>query len=225
MRAANTTRASTAATWTPVPASGACNILPLGTSITFGKYGDNTNDPSGGFRGPLFSQCKRANPNVDFVGPQSGPTGTGSGHAGLPGVGIAGMAAVLGGYLTTYTPHIVLVELGTNDTDTTTDATACATTIVDAILAARPNALVLCSSTLPYFSGKATFNAQLALEIANRRAAGKHVEFIDQFRQSGLVLGPTDFSDYASSLWVHPTASGYPKMVAPIYASLAKYWR
>lgn len=215
-------------TYTPVPASGTVKIMIVGDSIVAGKYGNNAQDPRGGYRGPLYDRCRLANSRVDFVGSQSATgQGAGSGHEGYPGAGVTTIAGIIADRCATYTPHIILLAIGTNgtnDQDLASDATACAETIVDAIATALPTTLTLVSSTLPFVSpgAKDNYNGQLALEVANRRAAGRYVDYIDMYRQSGLTFGSIDYSDTPPS-WVHPTAAGYQKLVGPFFDHISRY--
>jgi lysophospholipase L1-like esterase len=211
--------------WTPVPTSGTVKVMLIGTSITNGKYGNNVQDSRGGYRGPLFDIVRAANSRVDFVGSQIGPTGTGSGHEGYAGITVAGVAAFLAARLSTYTPHIVSVELGMNEVDTAGAATSCATSIIDPCLAA--GCLVLVQNVIPTYAPSLhpTYNAQLALETANRRDIGAHVEYLDMFALCGLVPGSIDYTESAAGLqdWVHPSAVGYPKMAPVIFSQLSRY--
>lgn len=228
MRAVVASRVSTPRPWTPVPATGTVKLMPVGTSITNGKYGNNVQDSRGGYRWPLLERCLRANSRVDLVGSQAGPTGSGTGHEGYAGITIAGIAAIIAARCATYTPHIVSIELGMNDADSGAAATSCATTVVDAVITALPNALVLVQNVIPVYAGAGrtgAYNAQLAIEVASRRTAGKHIELVDQFRLSGLIPGPSDFTESTPGAadWVHPSATGYPKMAGPLFDHLARY--
>ena len=211
--------------WTPFPTSGACTIMPLGTSITNGKYGNNVQDSRGGYRGPLLDRLRLANSRVDFVGSQTGPSGTGSGHEGYAGVTTAGVAAIISARLSTYTPHAVIVELGMNDANTGAAATSCATDVIDPCLTA--GCLVLVQNVIPTYAPSLhpTYNAQLAIEVANRRAAGKRIELVDMFNLCGLVVGPGDYTESAAGAadWVHPNSIGYQKMASPLFDHLSRY--
>lgn len=223
MRVVNATRVHTPKTFSPFPATGTCKIMLAGTSETRGLYGDGSQDPRGGYRGPLLDKCRGANPRVDFVGSQSGPTGTGSGHEGYGGINAVSMATFLAARLTTYTPHLLSIELGMNEEESAVAATAVATSIVDLCTTTLPNAVVLVQNVIPTYPASLhpNYNAQLAIEIANRRAAGKRVELVDQFRLSGLVPGVRDYSEAVT--WIHPSAIGYPKMANPLFDHIARY--
>lgn len=223
MRTANISQAQLPKPWTPFPASGTCKVMPVGTSISKGLYGDGSQDSRGGYRGPLLQRCQSANSRVDFVGSQAGPSGTGSGHEGYGGTTIAAIASIIAARCTTYTPHAVPIELGMNDPATAPSATSLMTDVVDLVIATLPNALILVQAVIPIYTPGTyvPYNAQLALEVANRRAAGKHVEFVDEYNQSGLVPGTRDYSEAVT--WIHPSAIGYPKMARPLFDHLAKY--
>lgn len=227
MRAANVARVQSPKIWTPFPLSGTCKIMPVGTSITNGKYGNNVQDSRGGYRGPLYDRVLPR--GCDLVGTQTGPVNTGSGHEGYAGITVAGVAAFLAARLATHTPHCVLVELGMNEVDSAGAATACATDIVDLCFATLPNCLVLVQNVIPTYPPNLhlTYNAQLAVEVGARRSAGKHIELIDMYNQCGLIPGPVDYTESTPGAgdWVHPSAIGYPKMAVPIMATLSKYLR
>lgn len=210
--------------WSPFPATGTCKVLLAGTSITRGLYGDSSQDSQGGYRGPLFARCQRANARVDFVGSQSAAgQGAGSGHEGYGGLNAIGLSAFLAARLTTYTPHVIVIELGMNEEESAVGATAMATAILDLCYSTLPDSLVLVQNVIPTYPGSLhpNYNAQLAIEVANRRAAGRHIELVDENRQSRLVPGVVDFSEAVT--WIHPSAVGYPKMAVPLFDHLARY--
>jgi hypothetical protein len=135
------------------------------------------------------------------------------------------MATFLAARLTTYTPHVVSVELGMNEEESAVAATAVATGIIDLCVSTLPNSLILVQNVIPTYPASLhpNYNAQLAIEVATRKAAGKHVEFVDQFGTSGLVPGTRDFSEAVT--WIHPSINGYPKMATVMAAALQKHWR
>lgn len=210
--------------WSPFPVTGTCKITLFGTSLTKGLYGDSSQDPRGGYRGPLFAACQRANPRVDFVGSQSATgQGAGSGHEGYGGINAVSMATFLAARLATYTPHIIGIELGMNEEESAVGATAVATGILDLCYATLPDSLVIVQNVIPTYPASLhpNYNAQLAIEVANRRAAGRHIELVDQNRLAGLVPGVVDYSEAVT--WIHPSAIGYPKMAVPLFDHLSRY--
>lgn len=213
-------------TYTPTPTSGTVKVMCVGDSITFGKYGDNSADPRGGYRGILYDKCRAANSRVDFVGSQTAPTGSnsGSGHEGYPGAGMANIASIIVARCGTYTPHFVCLMIGTNDQDLAADATTMAQTVVDPILTALPSSRLLVASLLPFITAgqKATYNAQLATEVDTRRKTGKYIELVDMYRLAGLTLGSVDYNEPTTN-YVHPSAVGYPKVAKVWFDHLSRY--
>src|SRR6201990_3588448 len=91
--------------------NGGVRVMPLGDSITEG-----TQVP-GGSRIGLWQRFTSNGYRVDFVGSQfNGPANLGDhDHEGHPGWRIDQIDANIVGWLQTYTPHTVLLHIGTND--------------------------------------------------------------------------------------------------------------
>jgi lysophospholipase L1-like esterase len=226
----------------PCPASDPCKILPLGDSITWGiNYG-------GGYRIKLYAHAVTDSKNITFVGYDAGNppdqatlTKLGSagskfvnkheGHSGWTiqqdddlvtgkstatndGVSYTGKKVV-----TDFGPHIVLIHLGTNDMyQTPTGAPDRLGTLIDHVVTAAPNALVVVSNIIPFPSGASavtTFNNAVPGVVKQRTDAGKHVIFVDQFK--GFAT-----SDLGSDQ-VHPNEGGYEKMATVWYAAIKSY--
>jgi lysophospholipase L1-like esterase len=226
----------------PCPASDPCKILPLGDSITWGiNYG-------GGYRIKLYAHAVADSKNITFVGYDSGNppdqatlTKLGSagskfvnkheGHSGWTiqqdddlvtgkstatndGVSYTGKKVV-----TDFGPHIVLIHLGTNDMyQTPTGAPDRLGTLIDHVVAAAPDALVVVSNIIPFPSGASavtTFNNAVPGVVKQRTDAGKHVIFVDQFKGFATSDLGTD--------QVHPNEGGYEKMATVWYAAIKAY--
>src|SRR5579859_901846 len=90
----------------PVP------IMPLGDSITAGVGSMN----GSGYRAALWYDYQAAGYRVDFVGSgHNGPQDFPQQHEGHPGWRIDQLSAHIVGWLATYQPHIILLQIGTND--------------------------------------------------------------------------------------------------------------
>lgn len=216
----------------PCPATGDCKIVPLGDSITFGTPSNN-----GGYRVELFIKAKTDNKHLTFVSGAAGgaaPNGPAMvkvngmdvafprANEGYPGIKIGDLDAqrVANGKAFSNMPHIVLLHIGTNDMygGNPGAAPAALGKIIDDIATAVPNALIAVSSIIPLSSGNAaimTYNATIPGTVTMKAGQGKHVIFVDQFKDfpaSELVDG------------VHPNDSmGYPRMGSVWYAAIKQY--
>ncbi len=195
--------------------NGGVRVMPLGDSITEG-----TQVP-GGYRIGLWQRLAAGGYRVDFVGSQfNGPSGLGDhDHEGHPGWRIDQIDANIVGWLRTYTPHTVLLHIGTNDVlqnFNLSGAPARLSTLVDHITATVPTAEVFVATIIPLAnSGQEanvrTFNATIPGMVQSKVNAGKHVHLVDMHS----ALTAADLTD-----GIHPTAAGYDKMAATWYAAL-----
>jgi len=231
-----------AGSFDPCPASEPCKILPLGDSITWGiNYG-------GGYRIKLFTHTSTDNKKITFlgydtanpptsaalsalgsassmwVGKHEGHSGwtiqqdddlvTGKSTASNDSVNYTGKKVVAD-----FSPHIVLIHLGTNDMyQTPAGAPDRLGTLIDHVVADAPNALVVVSSIIPFPSGASavdTFNKAVPGVVKKRADAGKHVLYVDMF--AALTK-----SDLGSDM-VHPNEGGYEKMAVVWYNAIKPY--
>ena len=237
----------TGASFDPCPATGNCKILPLGDSITAGagaQPGDN-----GGYRVELFTKAVNDSKYITFVGSlTSGPTTVSGqafpknheGHIGWTITqinNIATTAQTVSVSGTSYAgalkdmPNIVLLFIGTNDegyASSEAGASDRLATLIDKIVAALPNALLVVSSIYPFPGCKdtnytptqcaanvATYDAAIPGVIQQRVAQGKHVLFVD------MSTPPTGA---LSTDGVHPNDTvGYPWMGDNWYAAIKSY--
>jgi len=220
----------------PCPVTGDCKILPLGDSITAGagaQPGDN-----GGYRVELFTKAVADSKHITFVGSLTSGPSTVSGqtfpknHEGHIGWKID----QVGGIATTSQalkdlPHIVLLFIGTNDEGYASSAAGASDRLgllIDKIIAALPNALLVVSSIYPFPGCKdtnytatqcatnvATYDAAIPAVIQQRVAQGKHLLSVD------MSTPPTGA---LSTDGVHPNDTvGYPWMGDTWYAAIASY--
>jgi lysophospholipase L1-like esterase len=219
--------------YNPCPTDGsACKILPLGDSITWG-VGDEGN---AGYRGPLFALAEVAEQNITFTGSLSnGPSivsdwtfpKRNEGHSGW-GIstvtqysnGNAGIASVIpspafdndnGG-----TPNIILLHIGTNDaTESTADEmTDRLASLMDQIMDAAPDALLLVAEIRPLSWAESVINAynkEIPGLVQTRAAAGGHIVFVDM--NTGF-----DSSTMINSDNIHPNSEGYQFMADRWYS-------
>lgn len=221
----------------PCPANGdPCKILPLGDSIT-----DGFNIP-GGYRIPLFRKALMAGKKLTFVGSSAnGPQtvdGTAfprnhEGHSGYtidnaPAINRSGISPLTNAALTTHTPHVVLLMIGTNDVNNNNElATAPARlgALMDRILAARPQSLLVVSAIVPTRLPAvnirvAAYNAAIAGLVSERAARGAHIVSIDA--ESAFEAN----ANYSSQLLaddLHPNAAGYAVIADTWYTAIGSY--
>jgi lysophospholipase L1-like esterase len=195
--------------------NGGVRVMPLGDSIT-----DGTQVP-GGYRIGLWQRLAAGGYTIDFVGSQyNGPGNLGDhDHEGHPGWRIDQIDANINGWLRTYTPHTVLLHIGTNDVlqnYNLSGAPQRLSALIDHITSAAPDAEVFVATIIPLASssqeaaGRA-FNATIPGIVQSKINSGKHVHLVDM--HSKLTAG--DLID-----GIHPTANGYDKMAAAWYAAL-----
>jgi lysophospholipase L1-like esterase len=219
-------------TFDPCPASGACKILPLGDSITWGVNYD------GGYRVKLFTSAIGDKKNVTYVGKLSNGPSTAGGttfpknNEGHSGWTIQQIDDIVTGkssdanysgknLMTDLAPHIVLVHLGTNDTSRSpTGMPDRLGTLIDHIIADGPNVLVVVTTIVPIKQGSygtvgETFNNAVPGVVQKRIDAGKHVILVDMFKSfpsAGL-----------SNDGVHPNQQGYDWMAGVWYEAIKSY--
>ena len=220
----------------PCPATGNCKILPLGDSITAGA-GAQPGD-GGGYRVELFTKATSDNKHITFVGSlTSGPSTVASvafpqnheGHIGWTITQVSGIATTAQALKDM--PQIVLLFIGTNDegySNTEAGASDRLGQLIDKIVAALPNSLLVVSSIYPFPGCKATnytpaecaanvgtYNAAIPGVIKQRADQGKHVNYVD------MSTPPTDA---LSTDGVHPNDTvGYPWIGDTWYAAIKAY--
>jgi lysophospholipase L1-like esterase len=202
--------------------------MPLGDSITFGTPTNN-----GGYRVKLFIDAKTDNKKITFVG-TAGPNGPQNvmvsgmsvpfprSNEGYPGITIGDLDSqhISNGKAFTNKPDIVLLHIGTNDMygGNPGGAPDRLKKIIDDIAMQVPDALIAVASIIPLPSGSSqvmTYNATIPGIVKDKAAAGKHVIFVDQFK---------DFPASELTDGVHPDdAKGYPRMGDVWYAAIKQY--
>jgi len=203
----------------PCPATGDCKVLPLGDSITFGTPTNN-----GGYRVQLFTKAKGDNLHLTFVGSQSnGPAMVAGvpfpkGNEGYPGITTANLNSQhVKGTALKDMPQIILLHIGTNNVSQA-NAAADLEKIIDDLVAAAPNSLLAVASIIPLPNASAAvdkYNAGIPALVQKKVTAGKHVIFVDQFK---------DFPNSELTDGVHPNDSkGYPRMGDKWYAAIKPY--
>ncbi|MGC4087567.1 MAG: SGNH/GDSL hydrolase family protein [Polyangiaceae bacterium] len=213
--------------------------MPSGDSITVGAQSTDT----GGYRVPLFRAAVLTNKkNMTFVGPSGAGPATVDGvafpdsHDGHSGYIIdtidtrKGLSPLMVQNLTTHTPHIVLLMIGTNDVNTQLDlpnAPQRLAALVDKVSATAPNTLLVVAQLIPTRTDSLntdvqTLNSAIATLVAERAKAGKHILLVDMYKAF------TANSNYKTALMfdgLHPNDAGYEVMAKTWYAAISAYLR
>jgi lysophospholipase L1-like esterase len=231
----------------PCPTDGtACKIMPFGDSITDGY----NQDTPGGYRVELFRLAHSAGKNITFVGTGSnGPSTVDGvsfpphheGHSGwtiYPEGGRKGISECLqassdclssNSVMPEYTPHVVLLMIGTNDAIDNYDMGNAPTRLgklIDTIYDQLPNVLIVVAQPIPSrgdaskgddtaLSGRIkTYDDAIPAVVQARADAGKHILLVDMF---------TPFNPNKASLiedqW-HPNLQGYVLLATQWYSVL-----
>jgi len=203
----------------PCPATGDCKVLPLGDSITFGTPTNN-----GGYRVQLFSKAVGDNLHLTFVGTQSNGPAMVAGktfpkaNEGYPGITTANLDSQhVKGTALKDMPNIILLHIGTNNVSQA-NAASDLEKIIDDLVAAAPNSLLAVASIIPLPNASSAvdkYNAGIPTLVEKKATAGKHVIFVDQFK---------DFPTAELTDGVHPNdTKGYPRMGDKWYAAIKPY--
>ncbi len=228
-------------------------IMPLGDSITTGiTNADSTNSWTGsgaftfGYRGPLYSVLTSASYDFQFVGASPEPwnktplpTDTGrmmtgpdlrtlgqDNHRGYRGQTTDYIAANVVSWLNSDDPDVVLLHIGTNNSDMAGSAEPTSSelklkSLVQTIVDTKPDTYVIVAQIIPLATYSAVqeyddyikntlvpyFQADLGL--------GNHVTTVDQYSNFLTAGGSVDSSLFASPTTlplVHPSADGYAMM-------------
>jgi lysophospholipase L1-like esterase len=235
-----TTGSSTSSGYNPCPPTGSeCVVLPLGDSITAG-FGSTS--PGGGYRLEIFRQAVADNKNIRFVGAlKSGPVTLAGktfpqnheGHGGYnidSSVGGAGIAGdITNRAMTNYTPHIVLLMIGTNDINGNVDPANAPNrlkNLVNSIITASSTTLVVVSSILPLENTAdqkvKTYNSGVKSVVDELAGSGKHVVFLDNY---AIFTADTSFRTKWMYDSIHPNDTGYDVLGQSWYGAIGPLLR
>jgi lysophospholipase L1-like esterase len=191
--------------------------LPFGDSITFGL------GFAGSYRVELFSKAVMAGQHITFLGSQMNGPATVAGmtfpnkNEGHSGWKIDQMLPLIPSPALTVVPDIILVMIGTNDiaqNDRVAEAPMRLGALLDKLIGAAPNALIVVATLTPLGSGSTAvqaYNAALPAVIKQRADAGKHVQLVDMF---------TGFPTSELADGVHPNQPGSARMAGVWYAAI-----
>ncbi|KAI4693397.1 uncharacterized protein J4E88_001768 [Alternaria novae-zelandiae] len=186
-------------------------ILPLGDSITWGYINGGG---SNGYRERLLADLKSGGYTVDFVGTQQSGTMADKDNQGFPGYTISQIRGVAAGGLA-LKPNVVLLHAGTNDlnrgnpsSEPDADAPRRLGLLLDDVLKAVPNAVVIVAKIIPskqsgLNANIKTFNNALPAIVAARVSKGSKVSIVDM----NVLSTSSELSDN-----LHPNVAGYARM-------------
>ena len=191
-------------------------VMPLGDSITDGFT------VSGGYRTQLYTRLAAdgLTGSIDFVGSMSsGPASLlDREHEGLVGWSIGDLAGSIDGWMTSYTPKVVMLMIGTNDILHSLDMTTAPTrlgSLIDQICAKLPaGGKVYVAQITPLTDPTNNalvnqYNAAIPGVVQSKVNQGKPVFLVNM----NNVITISDLSD-----GIHPTQAGYDKMGNAWYA-------
>ena len=209
--------------------------MPFGDSITDG-FG-----VGGAYRVELFRLAVLAGKNITFVGTQSnGPSEVAGvafppnheGHSGFtiePEIGRSGISPLVSSVMPQFTPHIVLLMIGTNDAIDDIDmqnAPARLGSLVDSIYAELPDILLIVARPIP--SREDALNARLlsfgqALPsvVQSRADAGRHIAIVDMYPV--IANQPNYKTELLQDTW-HPNVQGHVLLGAEWFNALEAFW-
>jgi lysophospholipase L1-like esterase len=230
-----------AGAFSPCPPVGSdCAIMPLGDSIT-----DGFGTP-GGYRIELFRQALAAGQHMTFMGRNvNGPATVTDGatttpfpqrHEGYSGYtidpagGRQGIAPLVDGALTTFHPHIILLQIGTNDIDLNLDVASAPTrlgALLDKITTDAPDALLVVARITPlnYDAGNTrveAYNDAMPALVRPRESAGKHILLVDMY--APFIADPSFKTSLLADQW-HPNPAGYAMMAGIWYQAIQSFLR
>lgn len=198
-------------------------IMPLGDSITYDDYYNDTRPASmcSGYRSHLWYLLENGEFSVDFVGsiiagqgiePPFDPN-----NEGHPGWKSSKIAGIVYDRLATYQPNMVLLHAGTNDLSTNP---AGVTEILDQIQMYREDtnesvtALVALIIDREYHDPVITaFNNNLKPLLETRIDEGEDIVIVDMYNDANLTS-----DDYTDN--THPNYMGYIKMAQEWFKSI-----
>lgn len=213
------------AQYLPCPTDGnACEILPYGDSITQGF----PFAAQGGYRAPLLRLALADKKKITFIGrlfdgldqvdnvafPKNH-----EGHFAMPIEWLTDNNNVPNDVI--QPAHIILLHAGTNNrSDQAADAAKKLELLIDKIIAAAPNALLLVSTIIPCGDNGQedafvrAFDQLIPAIVQKRAEAGKHIQLVDQYTSFVPATMFTPPEKY------HPNLVGYAHMADVWYASM-----
>jgi PKD repeat protein len=206
-------------------------IMPVGDSITRGMNSGTSPDTSDywiSYRRQLWSQLTGAGYSIDFVGSvQDGSAYPDFDHdnEGHGGYAASQVADEIGGWLASQPPDVILLHIGTNGYQVSSDVSR----ILDRIFAFNKDITVVLakiinratSASSSEIASTTRFNNEVAAMAQTRIANGDKIIIVDQENGAGInyALYP------AGDMWtdLHPYATGYTKMAGVWFDALKTF--
>jgi lysophospholipase L1-like esterase len=210
--------------------------MPSGDSITMGAQSTAT----GGYRVPLYRLVLENEKSMTFVGPSGAGPATVDGvpfpenHDGHSGYIIdtidtrKGLLPLMEGNLEKFTPHIVLLMIGTNDINSQIDlpnAPARLANLIDLIITTAPDTLLVVAKLIPTRDDSLNtqvrdFNNALASIVNERAEGGDHILMVDMY--NAFTVNPDYKSDWLYD-GLHPNNAGYAVMADTWYDAIEEF--
>lgn len=227
----------TSSMFDPCPAAPEpCQVMPSGDSITVGAQSTGT----GGYRAPLFELAHDAGKQLTFVGPSGAGPETVAGvpfpdsHDGHSGYVIdtidtrKGLLPLVPKNLAAFTPHIVLLMIGTNDMNSDLEVATAPERfddVLEAMTTGAPNGLIVVAQLTPTRESDLNlvvedFNDAIAELVDARVAAGQHLVLVDMY---GAFTQNADYQNALLFDGLHPNDAGYSVMAGVWYQVLEQY--
>ncbi|MFC0626503.1 GDSL-type esterase/lipase family protein [Kribbella deserti] len=210
-------QAAAAAPAVPLVRATPTKVMPIGDSNTGGA-----DAAAGGYRTDLWQLLRADGRPVDFVGSlRAGSAALGDhDHEGHGGWTIQGIHDSVAGWLQTYQPDVVTLQIGTNDMYDDTGAGLAPgrlSALLDRITQTAPNARVFVTSIPPTRieadqRRTQAFNAAIPGIVAAKVAAGKQIGYVDT---GTAYVAPFDLMDN-----VHPYYGAASRAAVKWYAAL-----
>ncbi|MFD9129300.1 GDSL-type esterase/lipase family protein [Kitasatospora sp. NPDC059571] len=200
---AGTAPAASAAAPAPAPV---LRVMPLGDSITAGYR--STSDA--GYRGPLADLvAQQSRYTVDLVGSRGNGAVTDPDNEGHSGFMVDDIRSGADGWIAAAQPDVVLLHIGINDLDRSTDkahAADRASALIDRILADRPGVTVLVMGLIPTTPNLtalvADYNDKLSQAVVAKQGQGRKVRYT-----AAPALTAAEMAD-----GLHPDDQGYQRL-------------
>lgn len=183
-------------------------VMPLGDSIT------QVGGTAMGFKGYLLDKLVAAGYTIDYVGSQraSGPAELKDwDHEGHSGWQNSNFQPVVQGYVSTYTPNVIIFHVGTNDIWSNIDPNLAITRMRDVlskIYAGKPDTHVIVAKIIRMNIGKdaewQSYNNQIPGVVNDFKAQGRKITMAD--------LSNTLSTSDLQSDGIHVTTAGHMKM-------------
>ncbi|MFI9719722.1 FG-GAP-like repeat-containing protein [Streptomyces sp. NPDC052396] len=196
------------------PAKPALRVMPLGDSITAGS-GSATGSS---YRLPLWNLVgAQSRYTIRYVGSQASGQLPDLSHEGHSGYMIDGIRAGIDQWMAAARPDAVLLHIGVNDLDRSTDPTHAPErlkTLIDQIFTDRPGVTVIRQGVIPTTQGlqvpPSVYNDQARQLQSAEEQAGNKFRYVE----------PPELTSAEMANRLHPNDSGYARMGRTFFTAL-----